>query len=199
MDIAERFSRVAGRFDEVARAVPADRWNRPAPCEGWTARDVVAHLVEWVPPFVRDGAGFEIAAGAAPGASGPDLVAEWDKLRTALQARLDDPAAASAQFAHPQAGTHRFDDAIAMFVLGDVLVHTWDLAVATGQPAHFDEGEARDMLAGVEPHDEMLRSSGHYGPRVAAPAGADVQTRLLAFLGRRVDEWATDPSRKDAS
>jgi hypothetical protein len=36
----------------------------------------------------------------------------------------------------------------------------------------------------MEPMDELLRNSGHYGPRVLVAPGADVQTRLLAFTGR---------------
>ena len=32
--------------------------------------------------------------------------------------------------------------------------------------------------------DAALRASGHYGPRVEVPEDADVQTRLLAFIGR---------------
>src|SRR3712207_7164865 len=30
----------------VLDAVPADAWDRPSPCEGWTVRDVVRHLVQ---------------------------------------------------------------------------------------------------------------------------------------------------------
>ena len=33
--------------------------------------------------------------------------------------------------------------------------------------------------------DELLRKSGHYGPKVEVPADADEQTRLIAFTGRR--------------
>ena len=44
------------------------------------------------------------------------------------------------------------------------------------------------MLAGMEPIEDLLRSSGQYGPRVEVPADADVQTRLLAFIGRE-PEW----------
>jgi hypothetical protein len=33
--------------------------------------------------------------------------------------------------------------------------------------------------------DEALRQSGHYGPKVDVADDADVQTRLLAFIGRR--------------
>ena len=40
------------------------------------------------------------------------------------------------------------------------------------------------MLAGMEPIEESMRSSGQYGPRVEVPADADAQTRMLAFIGR---------------
>jgi hypothetical protein len=36
----------------------------------------------------------------------------------------------------------------------------------------------------MEPLDDVLRSSGHYGPRVAVPDDTDAQTKLLAFIGR---------------
>lgn len=48
-EISDRYRNVAARFTETARSVPADAWDTPAPCEGWVARDVVRHLVEWVP------------------------------------------------------------------------------------------------------------------------------------------------------
>ena len=60
-----------------------------------------------------------------------------------------------------------------MFFTGDVFMHTWDLARATGQPEQLDEGMAAEMLAGMEPIDEMLRQSGQYGPKVEPPPGAD--------------------------
>ena len=48
----------------------------------------------------------------------------------------------------------------------------------------IDETVAAEMLAGMEPMDEMLRSSGHYGARVEVDDAADVVTRLIAFTGR---------------
>ena len=59
---AERFRRVAGRFTDRAHEVPPDAWDNPAPCDGWTARDIVDHLVTWVPGFFG-AAGIELAAG----------------------------------------------------------------------------------------------------------------------------------------
>ena len=40
------------------------------------------------------------------------------------------------------------------------------------------------LLTQMEPAEELMRSSGHYGPRVPVPDDADAQTRLLAFIGR---------------
>ena len=83
------------------------------------------------------------------------------------------------------AGTHRLDDAIATFFLGDVVVHTWDLARAAGLDETLDADEVHSLLVGMEPLDEMLRASGQYGPRVEVPADADEQTRMIAFTGRQ--------------
>jgi hypothetical protein len=33
--------------------------------------------------------------------------------------------------------------------------------------------------------DEVLRQSGHYGPRVDVADDADTQTKLIAFTGRQ--------------
>ena len=63
-------------------------------------------------------------------------------------------------------------------------MHTWDLARATGQDERLDPETCAQLLAGMEPIEELLRSSGQYGPRVRVPADADVQTRMLGFIGR---------------
>jgi uncharacterized protein (TIGR03086 family) len=102
-----------------------------------------------------------------------------------VQVILDDPGVGQRRFSHSQAGDHALDEAIAMFFMQDVLIHTWDLARATGQDETLDAAEVEAMLAGAEPYDEMLRTSGQYGPRVAVPDDADPQTRLIAFLGRQ--------------
>jgi hypothetical protein len=44
--------------------------------------------------------------------------------------------------------------------------------------------EVRRLYEGMEPIDEILRQSGHYGARVEVAADADEQTKLIAFTGR---------------
>jgi uncharacterized protein (TIGR03086 family) len=180
-DAAREHRLVAGRFSEVVRGVAPGDWDRPAPCEGWVARDVVGHLVEWLPGLLRSGAGIELPVGP-PVAEDP--VAAWTVLRDGVQELLDDPATPTKVLTNPHFGSVPLDEAIARFYTGDVFLHTWDLARATGQDERLDPGRCATMLEGMLPMDDVLRGSGQFGPRVEVAPDADVQTRLLAFIGR---------------
>ena len=180
--VAVRFRRLADAFSSRADAVTTEAWESPTPCAGWVARDIVGHLVEWVPAFIAAGAGVELADGPSVDDDPPGA---WRALRAGVQAVLDDPGVHERVFDHPMVGRHALDDAIAMFIFGDVLVHTWDLARSVGLDERLDPEETASMFEGIGPLDEILRSSGQYGPRVEVSDDADVQTQLLAFLGRR--------------
>src|SRR5918998_6322840 len=45
-EISQRYARLADAFAAKIAAVPDDRWACPPPCEGWTARDVVRHVID---------------------------------------------------------------------------------------------------------------------------------------------------------
>jgi uncharacterized protein (TIGR03086 family) len=179
---AERHRLVAGAFTE--RVEGARDWEAPAPVEGWTARDVVGHLVEWFPGFLSGG-GIELAPGPSVD---DDPVGAWQAHCDAVQALLDDPATADRRLANPHIGELPLDRAIDQLYTADVFMHTWDLARATGQDDRLDPDFCAQMLAGMEPMDQLIRSSGQYGPRVPVKDDADAQTRLLGFIGRD-PEW----------
>jgi len=101
-----------------------------------------------------------------------------------VQAVLDDPASAHREFSNPHIGTLPLPIAIDRFYTTDVFMHAWDLARATGQDDRLDPDVCADLLGGMEQMEEVIRSSGHYGPRVEVPGDADAQTRLLGFIGR---------------
>ncbi|MCB1005121.1 MAG: TIGR03086 family protein [Acidimicrobiales bacterium] len=179
---------MAAGFTARVEAVAPDAWGRPAPCEGWTARDVVRHLVTWLPgPGFLLGA-FDVDTGPLPSVD-DDPAGAWSVVRDAIQRSLDDPAIAERVEDCGPPGHLSLAAAVEMACTPDVLVHTWDLARAVGLDERLDPGEVHRMaegLLGVPPEvDQAMRSSGHYGPRVEVPAGADEQTRLLAFMGRR--------------
>lgn len=180
-DAADRYGRIAGQFTERVVAVPEGAWDNPAPCDGWVARDVVGHLTEWLPGFFFGT--WDVEAGPGPSAA-EDPVEAWAALDRAISAALADPAVAQA-VRDTRMGPISFEAAIDMICTNDVLIHTWDLARATGLDETLDAASVHDWVETMEPTDELLRQSGHYGPRVAVPDDADEQTRLLAFLGRQ--------------
>lgn len=168
--------------DDFTRAVHGTRdWSAPAPVPGWAARDVVAHLVEWLPAFVSGGCDVRLPDGPSPQA---EPVAAWDVHREAVQDLLEDPEAAGTPFTNPHIGSMALGEAIDRFYTSDVFLHTWDLTRATRQDDALDPELCSVMLAGMEPIEDLIRASGQYGPAVPVPADADVQTRLLGFIGR---------------
>ncbi len=180
---ADEHRMIAGLFTDRVRGVDPSRWDAPAPCEGWLARDVVRHLVEWFPAFLRAGAGVDLASGPSVD---DDPVAAWTVHSDAVQALLDDPTTSGTVLVNPHIGEVPLPDAVSRFYTADVFLHTWDLARATGQDERLDPARCALMLEGMQPMDAVLRGSGQYGPKVEVPDDADAQTRLLAFIGRRV-------------
>ncbi|WP_433832106.1 TIGR03086 family metal-binding protein [Actinoplanes sp. CA-015351] len=174
---ADRHRRIAGEF--TARVDGVKNWDSPAPVAGWAARDVVKHLVTWLPGLLGS------SATIPPGPSTEDDPAgAWHTHVAGVQAILDDPATPQRTLANPHIGEVPLDRAIDQFYTADVFMHTWDLARATGQDDRLDPEFAALLVDGMEPMEEIMRSSGQYGPRVAVPADADAQTRLLGFIGR---------------
>lgn len=178
-EIADRYRTLAADFTARTQGVPDGGWDRMAPCEGWMARDVVRHLVDWMPSMFLAGAGLD-----APSVD-EDPAGAWAALDAALQQALDDPATARSELVM-QRGTFALEDAFAMFGMADVLVHTWDLARATGQDERLEPTEVRRTLDALSQVDEaLLRGSGHFGPRVLVPDDADDVAKLVALTGRQ--------------
>jgi uncharacterized protein (TIGR03086 family) len=181
MSPADDHRRVAAAFTNTVEGASPSAWDNPAPPEGWVARDVVRHLVEWLPAFLSGATGIVLPAGPSVD---DDPVGAWRNHTDAVQALLDDPAVAEAEHNLPHIGTMQLAQAIDMIYTNDVFVHRWDLARATGQDETLDADRCAAMLDGMLPMDEVLRQSGQFGPRVLVPDDADAQTKLLAFIGR---------------
>ena len=178
-DPPARHRAVAGRFTELT--LGAQEWDGPSPVEAWKARDVVRHLVEWFPPFLEGGTGIRLAEGPSVD---DDPAGAWRSHADAVQGLLDDPATPGKAFTNVHTGDLPLDQAIDRFYTTDVFMHTWDLARATGQDDTLDADHCAELVAGIEPLDELLRTSGQYGPRVPVPDDARAQDRLIGFIGR---------------
>jgi uncharacterized protein (TIGR03086 family) len=183
---AQRHRQVAGRFTD--RVHGTRDWDAPSPVAGWTARDVVGHLTQWLAGFLASGAGVQLPAGPPVD---EDPARAWQIHSEAVQAVLDDPATASRTLSNPHIGEVPLDRAIDRFYTADVFMHTWDLARATGQDDELDADFCASLLAGLEEMEEVIRSSGQYGPRFPVPEEASPQERLLGFIGRN-PYWTPD-------
>lgn len=179
LDAAERHRRIAATFTDRVRS--ATHWDAPAPVAGWTARDVVRHLVAWLPPFLAAGASVDLPSGPSVD---DDPVAAWQSHSGGVQALLDDPGTPQRMLVDRHIGEVPLDQAIDRFYTSDVFMHTWDLARATGQDDQLDTDFCQVLLAGMEPLEGVIRSSGQYGPRVPTADDADARTRLIGFIGR---------------
>jgi uncharacterized protein (TIGR03086 family) len=178
---AQEFRRVAGRFGDVVAGVRPDQWDGPSPVEEWTGRDVVRHLVEWFPSFLSNGAGIDLPPGPSVD---DDPAGAWRHLYDEVLAILEDPASGELVLRNPHIGEVPVPQATSQFFTGDVFQHTWDLARATGQDDTLDPEVCAAMLEGMVRYEDAMRSSGQYGARVEVPDDANVQTRLIGFIGR---------------
>jgi uncharacterized protein (TIGR03086 family) len=177
-DAADRYRRLSERFAALVEAVPADRWFSASPCEGWTALDVVRHVVETHGMF-EDLAGRPIELPEVES----DPLAAFRQVSSVVQADLDDPERAEVAW-DGHFGRTTFAEGIDRFVSFDLVVHGWDLARATGGDESIPDEELDVLEAAVEGYGEAARMPGVFGPIVDVPPGADRRTRVLALVGR---------------
>ena len=179
-EVSERYGRLSDAFADKIAAVPDGKWSNPSPCEGWTARDVVGHVVSTQGMFL----GFVgEQMGDIPSVE-DDPAAAWDAARGKVQRRLDDPESAKAEF-DGFSGRSTFEAAVDRFLCMDLVVHGWDLARAAGLDDRIEAEDVTRVQKAAEAFGDMLRSPQAFGPAVEPPAGADDQAKLLAFLGRK--------------
>jgi uncharacterized protein (TIGR03086 family) len=174
-------------FDAVIRRVPAEAWDNPSPCEGWSARDVAGHVIGGLHMARLMASGQAPAREHPPTAElvGDDPVASWEGARDAALAALT-PDALTRVVPGPM-GEMPLGVMIEQLLGGEVMVHTWDLARAAGIDVTLDPGLVEETLTRWEPMDGPgMRQPGVFAARLPAPDGATRQDQLMAFLGRRV-------------
>jgi uncharacterized protein (TIGR03086 family) len=180
-EISERYARRAAAFTDKVAAVPDDGWSSPTPCEDWTARDIVRHVVDSQGLFLGF-VGREL--GDLPSVD-DDPVGAVEAATGRIQQDLDDQALAAATF-EGFMGTSTFEAGVNQFLAADLVIHGWDLARATGQDDAIADQDLAEMQEAIKAFpEEAMRSPGAFGPEVEVAADATDQDKLLAFLGRR--------------
>jgi uncharacterized protein (TIGR03086 family) len=188
MDPFEALERAATGFETRLKAVTTDQWNLPTPCEAWTVRHLVAHVV----------AGNRMAVLLLAGASADEAATALaeDPLGTdPVVAFLSTAAEQVAAFAEPGALErnchHVAGDISGARLLGfrvtDLALHGWDLSRATKTKEELDPELVQEIWGALAPMAPMIAQTGFFG---SGPSGlldgeAPLQDRLLDLCGRR--------------
>jgi uncharacterized protein (TIGR03086 family) len=179
-EVAERYARIADGFTARLTGVPPGSWTGTSPCEGWTAHDVAKHVVDTHRRILTRLSGGD----PTPPDSDEDLAAAWTVESDAVRAALADPSKAATEVTG-LAGKQPFAELVGGVLCADTLLHTWDLARATGQDDRLDPAAVEAATTFLAPNDAMLRVPGGFAAKIEPPADADAQTRLLCFVGRQ--------------
>ena len=174
-------------FDGVVQQVPTGAWDRPSPCEGWTALDVLGHVVrvldvgavvlrgetpDWTPPAGRPA----LLVGDA------DPAERWAGARDAVRATMAGGVDLERVVDSPM-GPRTVGQGLS-FPAIDLHVHAWDLARATGVPYEVDAEAAAFARAVIEPMGDASRGHGVFGPEVLLDGEASASDRFLGWTGR---------------
>jgi uncharacterized protein (TIGR03086 family) len=167
----------------VAR-LTAEDLARPTPCVGWHVNQLLNHTLGECQMMTL------VNQGGTSGNDRGDLVGDGSGLSD-LWARLGEENIASWR-ASGLDGTRTYfygtfpAGASAVINLGEVLVHTWDLAQGIDVDFQVDPGQAALVhgLYAAIPLDGM-RKGGMLAPEVPVPADASIGDRMLGLLGRQ--------------
>ena len=176
--------------ERVVAGVRPDQLGLPTPCAEWDVRAVLNHLLGTLslgaalltdrPPSVEMGPG---------GLPARDLVGAGTDLGTAYRAGVDGLLAAADGDALGRVHSTPLGEMPGLVLGGfatlDVLVHGWDLAVATGQPVEFDEELVERVLGFARQAITEQTRAPRIGPEVPVAADAPAVDQLVGFLGRR--------------
>jgi uncharacterized protein (TIGR03083 family) len=155
----ERHRDACDGFSRVAELVGPDGWARPTPCTDWDASQLVEHVIGFHEVLILRPMGVRTHRPR----SGP--AERWAATQAALFDALTEPV-----------------DVLGALTT-DVLVHTWDLARATGVDAGPDPAMCAAAFGALRGND-LPRDGGMFAPEVAVDDDADAVTRLVAFYGR---------------
>lgn len=183
-------SRAADLYDAVLPSVTD--WDAASPCSEWTAREVLAHVVDeqiWIPGLLAGGTVDEVADDLEDrlrrlrDADGPELVSDWESLRA--------PVAAAWRGTPGDGEVHlSYGSAPVRHYLGqqtfDLAVHAWDMAASQGMDLHWDDELAHAVLHFVG--DDLADNPAPelFDPPVPGFDGPDASPRdaALARTGR---------------
>lgn len=168
-------STAAGALAGVVRGIESGRLTNPTPCTEFDVRELVHHLLYWGPSL----------EGAGRRENVPPSDVDTPDWRGALLAQLTRTVDAWTP-ASAWEGTTSMGPAqvVGEMIVGEFVVHAWDLARATGQPLDLPADLLAYVYDGIAAGAAQGREMGVYGPEVPVAGDAPLLDRILGLTGR---------------
>lgn len=178
-----RYTRAIYTVDAVVSRMPNDAWDHQSPCDAWTAREVLGHLIQGMQHLTSAAHGAQAPSPRSEAESATDQpVSTWAANREALLEALDRPGALDRHITSPF-GRQPIDDFLPIHTI-DSLLHAWDIARAGGIDAYLPADLASAGVALITSAGEVARHPGILGPAIDIPPSTDPVGRLVAMSGR---------------
>lgn len=181
MDAVDALERSHTQLLGTVATVATDDLSSPSACDGWDLRSLLNHVLGagWMFTLANRGESVPEDGGDLVG---DDHVAACRALAEANLASWRADGALEGERAFPF-GT--FPAPMALLInVGEIAVHAWDLAKATGQDATIDPEVAELLLDFYTSIPlEEFRDHGAFGPEVEVAPTAPASDRMLALLG----------------
>jgi uncharacterized protein (TIGR03086 family) len=185
VDVRDVYRRASDSFGARVRSVSDDQWGLPTPCPDWDVAALVEHLVEenmWV-PLLLSGLTVEAAGKRIP----DDVLGDYP-IRAWESSSAEAVAAVNLDRTLDRTVHLSFGDVpgreYVMQLLADLVVHSWDLATATGGDQELDVSLLEPVADWFDSAEDLYREAGVIGPRTPTGEDASTQDRLLAAFGR---------------
>jgi uncharacterized protein (TIGR03086 family) len=186
-DLLNLLERVVNQAGSVVADVSPGQAGLPTPCRSWDVRALVEHIIDDLGQFTAAARGGRPDWSEKAPAVGGDWATAFSERAPALLAAWRDAGDLSAAVHLPMGDLPR--SFVVNQQIAEFIVHTWDLAAATGQDRALDpEAAARalDWAGGAllpayrgSEEDGMV-----FGPEAPCPDGAQAADRLAAYFGR---------------
>ena len=182
--------RLVDAVQRLVDGIKPDQWNAPTPCSEWNVRQLLHHLTNGNVIFGRIASG-ERSPGPiteeerATDWLGDDPPAGFRAAGKLMHDAFMTPGFLEGTFETPFMG-ERSGSHIVHMRMNEQLVHGWDLARGTGQPAAFPDELAEEALRFWQTAlGDRPRTGMPFGQPVHLPDDAPAIDRLAAYLGRQ--------------
>jgi uncharacterized protein (TIGR03086 family) len=185
VNLHEEMTDAADAAARTVANVDASQFGRPTPCTEWDVQALLNHLILWT--------SHSLEARANGGSVGQDLIdhdfAADPGFAAAYRTQLD---RALTAWADPATWERSLDVMgspmpaadIAALNLAEMVLHSWDLAAATGQRYEVGDAVAAAALEAVEANAVLFREYKGFADPVEVPPATSVLDRVLALSGR---------------